>query len=189
MYKVYIHKLLKDLCTSGIGILLLNYNLSGLTFADDMTFSALYPSGLNALISIAYQYFCDWRYEFNYDKTAVVTFGESHACHSKAAKQRNWHVGPTHIDERDEYTNLGVYKNYCGSFTKNIDESIPRLGKRLVCYLLLILIEDGLILIESYGLYEILETVLYTDSLVWIWIMDFNSQSFEQTWSLSKMVF
>ena len=47
----------------------------------------------------------DWKYKFNYDKTAVVTFGESLACHSKAMKQRNWHVGPTQIDERDEYTN------------------------------------------------------------------------------------
>ena len=33
-YKVYINKLLKDLCTPGIGILLLNYNLSAPTFAD-----------------------------------------------------------------------------------------------------------------------------------------------------------
>ena len=45
-------------------------------------------------------------------------------------KQRNWHVGPIHIDERDEYTNLGVYKNYCGSFTKNIDESITKTWKK-----------------------------------------------------------
>ena len=95
-----------------------------------MTLSALYPSCLNALISIAYQYSCNWRYEFNYDKTAVVTFGESLACHSKAVKQRDWNVGPTHIDERDEYTNLGVYKNYCGSFTKIIDESITKTQKK-----------------------------------------------------------
>ena len=115
MYKVYINKLLKDLYTPGIGIILLNCNLSAPTFANDMTLSAVYPSYLNALISIAYQYFCHWRYEFNYDKTVVVTFGKSLACHSKAAKQRNWHVGPTHTDERDEYTILGVYKNYCDS--------------------------------------------------------------------------
>ena len=108
MYKVYINKLLNDLCAPGTGILLLNYNLSAPTFADDMPLSALYRSCLNALISIAYQYSCDWRYEFNYDNTSVVTFGESLACHSKAMKQRNWHVGPTHIDERDEYINLGV---------------------------------------------------------------------------------
>ena len=54
MYKVYINKLLKDLCTPGIGILLLNYNLSAPTFADGMTLSALYPSCLNVLISVAY---------------------------------------------------------------------------------------------------------------------------------------
>ena len=91
-----------------------------------MTLSALYASCLNALISIAYRYSCDWRYEFNYEKTAVVTFGESLACHSKAMKQRNWHVGPTHIDERDEYTNLGVYKVTVVPLQKNIDESITK---------------------------------------------------------------
>ena len=47
-------------------------------------------------------------------------------------KQRNWHVGPTHTDERDEYTDLGVYKNSCGSFTKKntIDESITKTRKK-----------------------------------------------------------
>ena len=48
---------------------------------------------------------------YTIDKTAVVTFGESLDCYSKAMKQRNWHVGPTQSDERDEYTNLGVCKN------------------------------------------------------------------------------
>ena len=100
MYKVYINKLLKELFTTGIATLLQNYNLSAPTFADDMTLSAIYSSP----ISITYGYSCDWRYEFNYDKTAVVTFRESLACHSKAMKQRNWQVGPTHIDERNEYT-------------------------------------------------------------------------------------
>ena len=95
-----------------------------------MTLSAMYLSYLNVLISIAYQHSCHWRYQFNYGKTAVVTFGESLACHSKAVKQRNWHVRPTHIDERDEYTNFGGYKNYCGSFTKNSDESITKTRKK-----------------------------------------------------------
>ena len=61
--KVYIKKLLKDLCTPRTGILLLNYNLSAPTFANGMTLSAMYPSCLNALISIAYQYSYDQRYE------------------------------------------------------------------------------------------------------------------------------
>ena len=92
-----------------------------------MTLSALYPSCLNALISTVYQYSCDWRYEFNYDKTAVVTFGESLACHSKAVKQQNWHVGPTNIDERDEYTNLGVYKiTVVPLQRKTLNESITK---------------------------------------------------------------
>ena len=51
------------------------------------------------------------------------------------------------------------------------------------------LFQPSIVYLKSIGLSEILETVLYTDSLVWIRIMDFNSHSFEQAWSLSKMVF
>ena len=38
-------------------------------------------------------------------------------------KVRQWKVGPDHICEKSEYVNLGVFKNYCGSFDKNIDEN------------------------------------------------------------------
>ena len=63
----------------------------------------------------------------------MVAFGESSAEDSKNIQTWNWSLGPDHVDEEDEYVNLGVCKNYCGSFSKNVDENIAEQGKRLVC--------------------------------------------------------
>ena len=41
-------------------------------------------------------------------------------------KACQWNVGPNSIYESSEYVNLGVLKNYCGSFDKNIDENITK---------------------------------------------------------------
>ena len=50
---------------------------------------------------------------------------------AKNKQTRNWSIGPDHIDEEDEYVNLGVYKNYCGSFSKNVDENIAKTRKKV----------------------------------------------------------
>ena len=60
-----------------------------------------------------------------YDRrTAVVVFGESPVSHSVNMEACQWNVGPNSIYELSEYVNLGVFKNYCSSFDKNIDENI-----------------------------------------------------------------
>ena len=60
----------------------------------------------------------------------MVACGESPAEHSKTKQNRNWSLGPDHMDEEDEYVNLGVYKNYCGSFSKSVDENIAKTRKK-----------------------------------------------------------
>ena len=57
-------------------------------------------------------------------------FGESPVKHSKNKQTGNWSLGPDHIDEEDEYVNLGVYKNYCGLFSKKVDENIAKTKKK-----------------------------------------------------------
>ena len=128
-----------ELCQLDIGITLFNHSLSAPIFADDMTLLACFPSCLNIMIQLAYKYSCNWRYQFNYVKTGVVVFGECAIIHSKNMKVRQWKVGPNHIYEKSEYVNSGVFKNYCGSFDKNIDENITKARKKQECYSPLIL--------------------------------------------------
>ena len=36
------------------------------------------------------------------------------------------------MDDLYEYKNLGVYKNYCGSFNANVDENIEKARKKVI---------------------------------------------------------
>ena len=133
----YINRLLVELNNINIGISLFNHSLSSPCFADDLTLVSCYPTCLKILIQIAYEYSCKWRYQFNYDRKTAVVQKDCGSClwgipcftltHMKA---RQWNVGPNSIYELSEYVNLGVFKNYCGSFDKNIDENITKTRKK-----------------------------------------------------------
>ena len=45
-------------------------------------------------------------------------------------KEREWTPGDTKVDELYEYKNLGVLKNYAGSFTSNILDNIEKTRKK-----------------------------------------------------------
>ena len=61
--------------------------------------------------------------------TVVVVFGECGVTLSENITVRQWRVSPNRIYENSEYVNLGVFKNYCGSFDKNIDQNITKARK------------------------------------------------------------
>ena len=79
-------------------------------------------------------YSIKWWYEFNNVKSDIVTFGESKHVHSEAMKERTWILGGESVTELYEYKNLGVVKNYIGSFSTNADDNIDKTQKKLVCY-------------------------------------------------------
>ena len=75
---------------------------------------------------ICYCYSLKWRYEFSNSKSGVVTFGETKAVHYQSMKTREWILGGNTVDELYEYKNLGVLKNYIGSFSSNVDDNIEK---------------------------------------------------------------
>ena len=100
-------------------------------FADDITLLALHPSFLQTFMSICYKYGLKWRYEFNHSKSGIVTFGESKPQHFESMKNRGWLLGNTLVDELYEYKNLGVLKNYVGSFSSNVEDNIDKTCKKV----------------------------------------------------------
>ena len=113
MYKVYINSLLLKLSNHCYAISINSLSLPGPSFAD-VTILALFPSF----------------HEFNHTKSGVVTFGETKLIHSRLMKEREWTLGDTKVDELYEYKNLGVLKNYAGSFTSNILGNIEKTRKK-----------------------------------------------------------
>ena len=71
-----------------------------------------------------------WRYEFNHSKSGVITLGESKPIHCKSVKEHEWALGDDTVKELYKYKNLGVLKNYCGSFASNISDNIDKTCKK-----------------------------------------------------------
>ena len=51
--------------------------------------------------------------------------------HGRMIKTRKFVIGSSPTEEIKEYTNLGIYKNYCGSFATYIDENITKARKKV----------------------------------------------------------
>ena len=79
---------------------------------------------------MCHQYSIKWRYEFNHTKRGVVTFGKSKALHFQSMNEWEWKLGNDIADEVCEYKNLGVLKNYVGSFRSNMTNSIEKTRKK-----------------------------------------------------------
>ena len=102
------------------------------TFADDLTLLALFPSFLQHLTSIVFDFSIKWRYEFNHTKSGVVVFGESKIHHAKNMMSRKFNLGLDVVKERKGYKNLGVTKNYANSCSGDNDDAIEKLDAREV---------------------------------------------------------
>ena len=71
-----------------------------------------------------------WSYEFNHSKSGVVTFGETKPIRCKSMKERQWALSDDTGEELYDDKNLGVLKNYCGSFSSNISDNIDKTRKK-----------------------------------------------------------
>ena len=134
MYKVHINGLLNELIQHSCALSLYSISLTSPSFADDISLLSIYPTFLSSLMNLCYAYSIKWRYEFNQVKSGIVTFGESKRVHSKAMKESTWVLGGGSVAELYEYKNLGVVKNYIGSFSTNADDNIDKTRKKPVCY-------------------------------------------------------
>ena len=130
MYKVYINELLNELTQHSCALSLNSISLTSPSFADDITLLSIYRTFLSTFMNMCYEYSIKWRYEFNHLKSSIVTFGETKRVHSEAMKVRNWTLDSESVSELYEYKNLGVVKNYIGSFSTNADENIEKTRKK-----------------------------------------------------------
>ena len=85
-------------------------------------------------MNICFDYGVRWRYEFNNSKSGIVTFGETKAQHFISMNKRGWVLGSETVEELYEYKNLGVLKNYVGSFFSNVIDNIEKTQKKWECY-------------------------------------------------------
>ena len=90
MYKVYVNSLLATLSELCCAISVNTLSLPSTSFADDITLLALFPSFPKTFTNICFQCGASWRYDFNYTKTGMVTFGESKPIYSRSMTECEW---------------------------------------------------------------------------------------------------
>ena len=130
MYKVYINVLLNTFTNHAYAISINGLRVSSPSLADDISLLATQQSFLAVLMHICYCCSLKWRYEFNNSKSGVVTLGETKAEYYQSIKMHEWILGGDNVDELYEYKNLGVLKNYIGSFSSNVDGNIEKTGNK-----------------------------------------------------------
>ena len=131
MYKVYVNGLLTVLSNHCYAILTNGLRVPSPSFADEISLLTLHPSFLKTFMNTCNLYGIKWRYDFNHSKSGVVTFGETKPHHFESLKNREWLLGDTMVEELYEYKNLGVLKNYVGSFSSNFDDNIDKTRKKV----------------------------------------------------------
>ena len=131
MYKVYVNGLLNVLSNHCYAIFINGSRIPSPSFADDISLLTLHPSFLKTFMNICNRYGINWRYDFDHSKSGIVTFGETKLQHFESLKNREWFLGNTKVEELYDYENLGVLKNYVGSFSSNIDDNIDKTRKKV----------------------------------------------------------
>lgn len=104
MYLVFIDGLIKALEQSQLGVCLYNVQVSSPTVADDMTLLSFSKSGLEQMLDICYEYASTWRYFYNPDKCAVITFNDSR----RDTGDNIYKFGSDSIQQKDHYVHLGI---------------------------------------------------------------------------------
>ena len=59
-------------------------------------------------------------------KSGIVTFGETKCQHFISMNKHRWVLGSETVEEFCEYKNIGVLKNYVGSFSSNVINNIEK---------------------------------------------------------------
>ena len=116
LFALFINGLAEEIKKLGKGILHGKVRVCILLFADDIVLLAENRKDLELLMNVTYQYSRRWRFNFNYDKSAVVVFdinkkqepivyGE---CQNECNCGRHWKMGEKLIIETDMYKYLGI---------------------------------------------------------------------------------
>ena len=75
LYQVFTNELLCKLKATQYGAKVSDVNVTSPTHAYDMAIIALYKTGLNVLLKIAYEYSVKWNYTFNITKSIGMIWG------------------------------------------------------------------------------------------------------------------
>ena len=120
----------------------------------------------------------------------MLTFCEHGPHHFREKNNRSWKLGDEVVEESNECTNLGIVKNYVGSFQSDVDEAIEKSRKK--AGMILNGCTDRKNTNPLIYIYRIMEAGLFTNTIVWLRTLDSKANIILelercQSWFLRKV--
>ena len=78
--------------STGYGVTVNDIYCNHVLVGDDVTVLLLQVQGLQCMINAMDDYSNKWRFQFNPEKTTVVTFGETTQMNNHRKESRNWYL-------------------------------------------------------------------------------------------------
>ena len=119
-YTAFINTLLVTLQDSGLCCSLARLKTSPLGYADDVAAASTSKNSTDRILDIVHQHSCQWRYDLNADKSAVLVFGETTAQNRNHIKYRHYRLGSEKVPERTNYDHVGIKNCNGGTIQKGL---------------------------------------------------------------------
>ena len=128
-YTAFINPLLEELEHSDLCCGIGNIKSATVGYADDLATATISKTKTDRVNSLVYKFSRKWRFTFNAKKSAVLTFGETHAENEKNSKYRVFRLGSEKIPERQEYDHVGIKATIVPDNEARVCEKIAK-GRR-----------------------------------------------------------
>ena len=130
-YTAYINSLITTLEASNLCSQIYQVKTSSVGYADDIAASTTSKHKMDSVMGKVHQHGCDWRYNFNAFKSAVLVFGETEKERKIGSKYRMFSLGGQRVHERVYYDHVGVKTCVKGDTHVRTEEKVKKARKVL----------------------------------------------------------
>ena len=130
-YVAFTSPLLEEIRDSGLCCTIYRTPSAPVGYADDMAAACPSKHNVDMVINMAYSHGCTWRYEFNAEKSAVLSFGETPRERATNSEFREFNLGGQKVKEKARYEHLGIMATCDENDPKRVSERLSKARKVL----------------------------------------------------------
>ena len=107
-YVAFTNSLLNQITDSRLCITIKGIKAMPVGYADDLSTACISKDRLDRVLQIVYGHSVKWRYQYNAEKSAILTYGEGKREQETNSKHRVFNLGGKKIPEKTNYEHVGV---------------------------------------------------------------------------------